>query len=39
VKKVFSRGRLIVDGEQWLGRAGMGQYLSRSASGQILQVA
>ena len=36
VQKVFSRGRLIVDGEQWLGRAGMGQYVSRSASGQIL---
>jgi dihydropyrimidinase len=36
VKKVFSRGRLIVDGEQWLGRAGMGQYLRRGASGRIL---
>lgn len=36
VKKVFSRGRLIVDDEQWLGRAGMGQYLKRSASGRIL---
>ena len=36
VQKVFSRGRLIVDGDQWLGRAGMGQYISRSASGRIL---
>ena len=36
VKKVFSRGRLIVDDDEWLGRAGMGQYLSRSASGRIL---
>ena len=36
VRKVFSRGRLIVDGDQWLGRAGMGQFLRRSASGRIL---
>jgi dihydropyrimidinase len=33
VKKVFLRGQCIVDGQQWLGRAGMGQYLSRGASG------
>jgi len=36
VQKVFSRGQLIVDGDRWLGRPGMGQYVSRSASGQIL---
>jgi dihydropyrimidinase len=36
VKKVFSRGRLIVDGDRWLGRAGTGQFLRRSASGRIL---
>jgi dihydropyrimidinase len=36
VSKVFLRGTLIVDGERWLGQAGMGQYLSRSASGRIL---
>ena len=36
VKKVFLRGELIVDGETWLGRAGMGQYRSRSASGRVL---
>lgn len=36
VKKVFLRGELIVDGENWLGQAGMGNYLSRSASGQIM---
>ena len=36
VKKVFLRGELIVDGEQWLGSAGMGQYIKRSASGQII---
>ena len=36
VEKVFLRGELIVDGEAWLGKAGMGQYLSRSASGRVL---
>jgi dihydropyrimidinase len=36
VRKVFLRGELIVDGDEWLGRAGMGQYLHRSASGRIL---
>jgi dihydropyrimidinase len=33
VKKVFLRGQCIVDGATWLGREGMGQYLSRGASG------
>ncbi len=28
--KVFLRGALIVDGDRWLGKAGMGQYLFRS---------
>ena len=36
VQKVFLRGEMIVDGDEWLGRAGMGQYQSRSASGNIL---
>ncbi|NEQ47335.1 MAG: dihydropyrimidinase [Leptolyngbya sp. SIOISBB] len=36
VKQVFLRGELIVDGDEWRGRAGMGQYLKRSASGRIL---
>ncbi|PZO42079.1 MAG: dihydropyrimidinase, partial [Phormidesmis priestleyi] len=36
VEKVFLRGQIIVDGETWLGRAGMGQYLRRSASGRII---
>ena len=27
--KVFLRGHLIVDGEAWLGKPGMGQYLNR----------
>jgi dihydropyrimidinase len=29
-EKVFLRGKLIVDGEQWLGKAGMGRYLRRA---------
>lgn len=33
VKKVFLRGNLIVDGPAWLGREGMGEYLSRGQSG------
>ncbi|EDX86249.1 dihydropyrimidinase [Synechococcus sp. PCC 7335] len=36
VEKVFLRGELIVDGEQWLGSPGMGQYINRTASGRIL---
>lgn len=36
VEKVFSRGRLIVDGDQWLGETGSGQFLKRAASGRIL---
>ena len=28
-EKVFLRGNLIVDGERWFGRAGMGQYIYR----------
>jgi dihydropyrimidinase len=29
VEKVFLRGELIVDGEQWLGRPGMGRFVPR----------
>ncbi len=29
-RMVFLRGRLIVDGDRWLGRAGQGQFLPRS---------
>ena len=29
VEKVFLRGQLIVDGEQWLGREGMGRFVPR----------
>jgi dihydropyrimidinase len=34
-EKVFLRGKLIVDGEQWLGRPGAGTYLHRD-TGAIL---
>ena len=33
VKKVFSRGELIVEGDQWLGRAGQGQFVRRGEAG------
>jgi dihydropyrimidinase len=33
VNKVFLRGNLIVDGDRWLGREGMGEYLRRGPSG------
>jgi dihydropyrimidinase len=36
VEKVFLRGELIVDGDQWLGRPGAGQFQKRSASGAML---
>lgn len=34
--KVYSRGRLLVDGDEWLGRAGTGRYLARKAGAQVL---
>ena len=34
-EKVFLRGKLIVDGEKWLGKAGDGKFLKRS-EGKIL---
>lgn len=34
VKKVFSRGRLIVDGPKWLGREGMGSFVKRGEAGR-----
>ena len=33
VRKVLLRGKLIVDGDQWLGRTGSGRYVSRGESG------
>jgi dihydropyrimidinase len=35
-EKVFLRGRLIVDGENWLGQAGMGRYLYRETCAEVL---
>ena len=35
VKKTFLRGHLIVDGDQWLGREGMGEFLKRGESGRL----
>lgn len=34
-EKVFLRGKVIVDGEQWLGKAGEGQFLKRD-EGEVL---
>ncbi len=34
-EKVFLRGRLIVDGETWLGKAGQGEFLKRR-EGEVL---
>lgn len=36
VKKVFLRGKLIVDCDQWLGKEGMGEFLARKESGHPL---
>ena len=33
VKKVFSRGELIVDGDAWLGKPGRGQFVRRGETG------
>jgi dihydropyrimidinase len=35
-EKVFLRGELIVDGDRWLGKAGMGKYLFREVNAPIL---
>lgn len=35
-EKVFLRGQLIVDGKRWIGRAGMGQFLTRAPGAPIL---
>ncbi len=34
-EKVFLRGKLIVDGKQWLGKAGTGEFLKRT-EGEVL---
>lgn len=35
-EKVFSRGNLIVDGEHWYGRPGLGRYIQRKAFAPVL---
>lgn len=35
-EKVFLRGQMIVDGDQWYGRPGMGNYLHRRPSAPVL---
>jgi dihydropyrimidinase len=35
VKKVFVRGQLVVDGQTWHGKEGMGQFLKRGESGRL----
>ncbi len=35
VKKVFLRGECIVDGDEWLGREGMGEFLRRGECGRV----
>jgi dihydropyrimidinase len=35
-EKVFLRGHMIVDGERWLGRRGMGRFLKRRPGAEIL---
>lgn len=35
-EKVFLRGQLIVDGDNWLGKPGMGKYLYRVPSAEVL---
>jgi dihydropyrimidinase len=35
-ERVYSRGRLIVDGEKWLGRAGEGRFLHRIPYAPVL---
>ncbi len=34
--KVFRRGELLVDGEQWLGQRGSGRFTKRKAHGDVL---
>jgi dihydropyrimidinase len=35
-ERVFLRGRMIVEGDRWLGNAGMGRFLHRQAGAPIL---
>jgi dihydropyrimidinase len=35
-EKVFLRGKLIVDGETWLGQAGRGRFLKRAPGADLI---
>jgi dihydropyrimidinase len=35
-EKVFLRGELIVDGDEWLGKRGMGQFLKRKPHAEVV---
>lgn len=35
-EKVFLRGQLIVDGDQWMGKPGMGKFIKRQPSSEVL---
>lgn len=35
-EKVFLRGELIVDGEEWMGKRGMGQFLKRKPHAEVI---
>ena len=35
-EKVYLRGQLIVDGDQWLGKPGVGRYVKRSTGAEVL---
>jgi len=35
-EKVFLRGHMIVDGDQWLGKPGMGRFLLRTPGSQLI---
>ena len=34
--QVYQRGRKLVDGDQWLGRNGAGQFIARAAGAPVL---
>jgi dihydropyrimidinase len=34
---VLSRGRIIVDGDEWLGEKGGGRFIKRARSGEFLK--
>jgi dihydropyrimidinase len=36
VDVVLSRGKVIVDGDEWLGQAGDGRFLKRQPTGELL---